>query len=280
MNEQPGVADWSRNEAEEYGDYASSEQRRTLFRVLAANLVRELRSSGYHGSDLLGFVAQLMEAVTDAGFGAGSATNGDAPGSAAGTVGAEVRFDEWGRPSIDSDRVLLRPPTAPDRAALERWGSDPVVHDSLAPALLERILGGLSDPPGADRLDLVMCDVDSGTPFGAVSLHHIDAEGGQAEVGKMIGDPRFRGRGLAGVATVLLLRHAFEALELNRVYLRTLGGNLKNIRLNERIGFRFEGVLRSAFVRDGKARDVVLMGLLRHEFEELYAGGDVEASPV
>jgi RimJ/RimL family protein N-acetyltransferase len=40
------------------------------------------------------------------------------------------------------------------------------------------------------------------------------------------------------------------------------------------MGFRFEGVLREAHVVDGERRDIVLMALLRSEFEELTRGGD------
>ena len=89
----------------------------------------------------------------------------------------------------------------------------------------------------------------------------------QAEYIKMIGEPAFRGKGAAQEATRLILSYGFRTLGLNRIYLRTRGGNLKNIRLNERMGFRFEVVLEEAALFEGRLTDVVLMGMLRREFE-------------
>jgi len=276
MSADPGTAAPSGSGPDEYADYAASERRRALFRVLAANLVRELRTSGYHGSDLLGFVAELMEAITETGLEALPPEGSPVGPGTLDAPDADLEIDEWGRPTIVDSRLVLRPPTEADRPTLECWRADPLVQASLAPGLLDDILGHTSERGASDRVDLIMCDVVTLAPFGAVSLHGIDPDANQAEVGKMIGDPEHRGLGLAGAGTVLLLKYGFGVLGLNRVYLRTLGGNLKNIRLNERIGFRFEGVLRSAAFKDGTPRDVVLMGLLKTEFEALYAVEDSE----
>lgn len=275
MDAQPRVVELLQREGDDYDEYERVERRRTLFRVLANNLVRELQNSGYHGRDLIGFINHLMQAVTDKGF-------GDPP-EPAGPVASdlpplEASTDEWGRPSITGSRVLLRPPAEADRDALEQWRTDPLVLGSLAPTLLEHVLDTLSEGVSSDRIDFLTCDRESGIPFGVVSLYNIDGEVAQAEVAKMIGDPRFRGKGLAEATTLLLLRYGFETLCLNRVYLRTLGGNLGNIRLNERMGFRFEGVLREGCVRDAVPTDIVLMALLRCEFEELHVREGQEGS--
>ena len=82
----------------------------------------------------------------------------------------------------------------------------------------------------------------------------------------MIGEPGFRGKGVDREATQLILTYGFEHLGLNRIYLRTLGGSLKNIRLNERLGFRFEGVQQEAVLFNGRPADVILMSMLRDEF--------------
>ena len=52
----------------DYQDYAAAETRRSLFRVLARSIIRELKTAGHDGSDLIGFVSEVMKAVTDAGF--------------------------------------------------------------------------------------------------------------------------------------------------------------------------------------------------------------------
>lgn len=100
-----------------------------------------------------------------------------------------------------------------------------------------------------------------------VSLHDVDPSIGQAELGKMVGEPAFRGRGIAEEATRMLVDYGFNILGLNRICLHTLGGNIKNIRLNERMGFRFEGVLRQAAILAGRPTDVILMAMLQSEYQ-------------
>ena len=253
--------------AEDYRDYESTERRRALFRVLASNLIRELRDSGYHGSDLVGFVSQLMQTVTEKAFeepsdaGPRSDVGGAGPGS---PVPRASRCIEGA--SIAGSLAVLRRPVPGDRQSIERWLTEPMVQNSLAPLLLETVLESFETRAQPDRIDLMVCHSDSNDPIGIVSLHHIDPIIGQAEIAKVIGDPLFRGKGLAAAATSRLLAHGFDVLGLNRIYLRTLGGNLSNLKLNERMGFRFEGVLREACVRGGGHRDVVLMALLRRDF--------------
>jgi RimJ/RimL family protein N-acetyltransferase len=65
----------------------------------------------------------------------------------------------------------------------------------------------------------------------------------------------------------LLLRHAFLDLNLNRVGLEVLADNEQAIRLYERVGFRTEGRLRSHVCKEGRFKDVLVMGILRAEFK-------------
>ena len=163
--------------------------------------------------------------------------------------------------------VSLRPLEPADRALLRRWAEEPLVSRSLAVCTLREILGSPDGSAQGRRMAFIGHDPSTDAPFGLFCLSSIDAEVGQAELTKLVGEPEFRGKGLATAATRLLLEHGFGEMDLNRVYLRTLGGNLKNIRLNERLGFRFEGVLLEAHQDESGLRDVVLMGLLREWFE-------------
>ena len=167
-------------------------------------------------------------------------------------------------PRDPNERTFLRPPEEPDRSTLQRWEEDPVVAVSLAPILLREVRESLPDPSlRGDRVVFMICDQASRRPFGLVALSHIDRVVSQAELGKIIGEPAWRGKGIAAKATAAIVDYGFETLGLNRIYLRTLGGNLKNIKLNERMGFRFEGVLKEAAMADGRLADIVLMAMLR-----------------
>ena len=58
-------------------------------------------------------------------------------------------------------------------------------------------------------------------------------------------------------------------VNLNRVWLTAIGYNTRAVRAYERVGFKHEGVLRQAILRDGEHYDGLVMGLLREEWERL-----------
>ncbi len=49
---------------------------------------------------------------------------------------------------------------------------------------------------------------------------------------------------------------------MQRLSARVHAGNIRSVRLLERIGFRQEGLLRGYVQRDGERRDCMLFGLL------------------
>ncbi len=81
--------------------------------------------------------------------------------------------------------------------------------------------------------------------------------------------PDHWGRGLGGEALHLLLVYAFRELGMHRVQLTVFANNGPAIRLYERAGFCREGVYREFLLRDGKRVDMLLMGMLAHEWAEL-----------
>jgi RimJ/RimL family protein N-acetyltransferase len=103
---------------------------------------------------------------------------------------------------------------------------------------------------------------------GTCQLHWIDVASGSAELQIRIGEPDARGRGLGVEAVDLLLVHAFADLGLHRVALHVLASNAPALALYERSGFVHEGRLRDAAYRDGRREDVLLMGILREEWEQ------------
>jgi RimJ/RimL family protein N-acetyltransferase len=64
----------------------------------------------------------------------------------------------------------------------------------------------------------------------------------------------------------LLLRHGFDTLNLNRIFLRVDADNLGGIRAYEKAGFIHEARLRQADFREGKYRDDLIMSVLRSDW--------------
>jgi RimJ/RimL family protein N-acetyltransferase len=83
----------------------------------------------------------------------------------------------------------------------------------------------------------------------------------KAELRKLIADPCMRGQGLGKEAALLWLNYGMLKLGLKKIYLTTMDTNTRNIRLNESLGFKVEGILRNEILFDGRYRDVLRMGL-------------------
>lgn len=101
------------------------------------------------------------------------------------------------------------------------------------------------------------------TPIGAVAYLNYDVMQFKAELRKLIGEPNMRGKGLGKEATRLWIRYGIETLDLKKIYLNTLETNIRNIRLNEELGFRVEGILRNEVFVEGEFKDLLRMGLWR-----------------
>jgi RimJ/RimL family protein N-acetyltransferase len=151
---------------------------------------------------------------------------------------------------------------------LKRWCEQPHIQRTCSHKLLTELIEGSVDERD-ERHDFVVQD-ESESPVGLVSLFRINRTVRQAETAKLVGEPAALGAGYAHEATCLLLGYAFHNLDLQRVYLRTNGFNLQNIGLNEKIGFRFEGILRASDVLNQELVDVVLMSMLGREFYRRY----------
>ena len=57
------------------------------------------------------------------------------------------------------------------------------------------------------------------------------------------------------------MQYGIHGLKLKKIYLNTLDTNIKNIRLNEELGFRVEGILRNEIRVGQQVKDVLRMGL-------------------
>jgi RimJ/RimL family protein N-acetyltransferase len=107
-----------------------------------------------------------------------------------------------------------------------------------------------------------------GRYIGFAALKLTDEEEGNASYRIGIESPEYWSRGYGTEVTRLMLRYAFETLELHRVHLRVTAYNVRARRCYEKAGFRVEGVLRKSFQVDREWQNDVLMAILREEWEQ------------
>ena len=81
-------------------------------------------------------------------------------------------------------------------------------------------------------------DTLNGQHIGNCMYYDIDTKLRQAELGIMIGDRGYWGKGYGTDSVVLLLHHIFTATPLTRIYLHTLDWNHRAMRSFSKAGFR------------------------------------------
>lgn len=179
----------------------------------------------------------------------------------------------WGDDLLTGDRVRLSALEEEDAQALRGWYRDAEfmrLYDaqlakpqSLA-ALQQRIREGAE----SDReLFLAIRGLADDDLVGLAGFDGILWHIGVAGMSLAI-DPQRWGQGLGSEAARLLLRYGFDELNLHRIQLTVFAYNQRALRLYTGLGFREEGRYREFILRDGQRYDMVLMGLLAHEWRE------------
>lgn len=104
--------------------------------------------------------------------------------------------------------------------------------------------------------------------IGNITLHMIDWKDRHAEIGIIIGNKKAHGKGYATEAISLIAEHAFNKLNLHKLYAGMIQGNEASKQAFEKVGFKVEGVLRKHFYLNGEYLDCYRMGLLKDEYSK------------
>ncbi|MFW9847602.1 MAG: GNAT family N-acetyltransferase [Candidatus Thorarchaeota archaeon] len=113
--------------------------------------------------------------------------------------------------------------------------------------------------------------IETESLVGIIDLSNISWISGNAEISIFaIMDQEDRGKGYALDSMLLLLDVAFNVLNLHNVYLWVVEFNKRAIGFYTKVGFTKGGHLRELAYRNGRRYDVVIMDILKPEFEEKY----------
>lgn len=173
------------------------------------------------------------------------------------------------------ERVRLRGVEKSDLDLFVRWLNDPDVVAGLSlyrPLSSEeeaRWFNQMLERPIDERPLTIEVRQDGGgwLPIGNLGLFDISWRNRSAEFGILIGEKAYWDKGYGSEALQLLLGHAFNMLNLHRVFLRVFANNPRAIRAYEKLGFVLEGRLREAEYRAGEYVDVLLMSILQSEWD-------------
>jgi RimJ/RimL family protein N-acetyltransferase len=104
--------------------------------------------------------------------------------------------------------------------------------------------------------------------IGFVRLFCIEWTHGGGALQLAIGNRDDRGKGYGTEALHLILRYAFDELNLHRISAETFEYNSGALRFLERAGFRVEVRRRQAINRDNRRWDALMLGLLRDDWQD------------
>lgn len=114
-------------------------------------------------------------------------------------------------------------------------------------------------------LVLAICSRHDHRHLGNIALQQIDPVARSAEYAILLGDRSCWGQGFAKEASVVIIRHGFQELNLRRISCGTSAENHAMQRLAAFLGMREEGRRRLALFKHGRYADIIEYGLLRAE---------------
>lgn len=177
---------------------------------------------------------------------------------------------------LKGKRIILRPLDKEKHLELAlRWMNDPEIRERtngqfpLTRFAEEKWFERPREGAPADVIFAIEL-VETGQAIGFMGLHKINWVDRTAETGTIIGEKSLWGQGYGPEAKLLLLSYAFETLGLEKVNSSVIEYNTPSWRCQLKCGYKEEGRLRSQVFRKGRRWDMILLGVLREEWEPIW----------
>lgn len=185
-------------------------------------------------------------------------------------VGTESAADAAA--STESAQLHLRRVESSDVDFLVRLANDPVVRANVVgwgfPQSHDEQAAGFAERHGDTRSLRFIIEDSHGVPLGVIGLWDIDWHDRTADVGfKLGGGGPVRARGFGTAALQLLMEFAFNDMGLHKLTASFLADNSASEAVFVRkCGWTVEGRREQQVWREGRHRDLVLVGILREAY--------------
>jgi RimJ/RimL family protein N-acetyltransferase len=174
---------------------------------------------------------------------------------------------------IEGNTVYLRAIELSD--ATERylsWINDEEVTRGLAsgvyPSTLEDLKNYLTSIVSSKNADMfAICDKTNDLHIGNIKVDNFDWVNRTCELGVLLGDRSYWGKGIGTEVMRLTLHYAFEQLNIRKVVLAVYANNPVAVKLYEKIGFQKEGCQRQQIHYKGDYIDKYYMGIFSNELQ-------------
>ena len=179
-------------------------------------------------------------------------------------------------PPLENTRVLLRPFRPSDTEALRtiafdeeiwRYMINRISNEEELEAWVQTVISGYQQ---GTRYTFMIIDKATGQLAGSTSYGNMSETDKRLEIGWTWLSKDHRGSGLNRHCKYLLLRYAFEVLQMERVELKGDALNMRSRKAILRLGATEEGILRShTLMHDGRRRDTFYYSILQPEWEQI-----------
>ena len=116
-----------------------------------------------------------------------------------------------------------------------------------------------------ENIRLAICS-DNKELIGLIYILNIDYINRNAELSIWIGNSIDRRKGYGEFGCKAALDHAFNNINLNKIYLKVLETNGAAVSLYKKLGFKIDGISRESLFKNGKYLNVIEMSILKSEF--------------
>ena len=116
------------------------------------------------------------------------------------------------------------------------------------------------------QIYLAICLVQSNEMIGYTSITEIDFRNRKAHWSGIIINNNFAGQGYGTETGRLILKFAFEELNMNRIYGYIIESNHPSLRVFEKNGFFKEGLIRGFVFKKNEYHNAYLVSILKEEY--------------
>lgn len=170
---------------------------------------------------------------------------------------------------IEGERIYLREIRLSDANKNYRdWMNDPEINQYLESRFERWSVGKLKQyisdiKRNPDNVFLTIVSRDGNKHIGNIKIGPINRRHRYADVGVIIGEKSFWGKGIAAEAIKLVVDYAFNSLDLHKLTAGAYRCNSRSIKAFQKAGFSIEGVRKKHYLCNGDYVDGVLLGIVR-----------------
>ncbi len=174
-------------------------------------------------------------------------------------------------PVLKGEKILLRPLQLSDvNENYLSWLHDDEVMDGIATSgyTLENLKKYVLDRINDEHVAFfAICDNNTNEHLGNIKIDFHDKKANVSELGLLIGNKNYWGKGVGAEACRLIIEYGFNVMQLRKIYLAVYEQNINAKKLYEKLGFKLEGTLRKHIYARENYYDKYLMGIFKEEFK-------------